>query len=630
MTDDVSERVQLSAVLIADSFMSTMWPITNDLPPVLMPLCNIPLIDYTIELLALNRIKELIIICTVSTQKVREHLSKLKLKRMKVKCISLSNCHSVGSVLRELDRKNLIRGEFVLISGDVVGNLRIDEAVAAHIARRQNNKDYILTKLFKELPINHRLRSEDDQSLVVLDGEQILQYDDLSKDNRAELNKNTIFKGPKSYELRYDLIDCHIDICSPELLHYFTDNFDYHDLRDHLMKDLLTSELYTDKFAAYIVPSNEYVIQVKNPRLYDAVSKDLMNRWMYPIVISSNLFSPSYETSYFFSRNNIYKENNVYIALKSTVEAPSVIGSGTVIGENCRISHCVIGRNCRIEANCTLQGAYLWEDVVIGEGCWINQAIISSETLIKSGCKIYNGTIISTGVVLNEGQIIEKYTRLYKSDEQTELGYASIFDPHSVEELKERYKNPMTYIGESIGGDRHWLEITDLSESSEEESSGSEESMVEPIIIEKFVSKESKRYLDFVEEVKAYTIEAIEKDEDIDNLQLEINSLKFAHNKGFKDCISGIVKGLVQTSPAKPEAHFRKWLDILERYINTDAERLHTIKELETTISDSALKKSFHVIVKVLFENDVIDDDTILEWEAETTNSEMKGLVMYS
>jgi hypothetical protein len=90
------------------------------------------------------------------------------------------------------------------------------------------------------------------------------------------------------------------------------------------------------------------------------------------------------------------------------------------------------------------------------------------------------------------------------------------------------------------------------------------------------------------------------------------------------------VKGLVQTSPAKPEAHFRKWLDILERYINTDAERLHTIKELETTISDSALKKSFHVIVKVLFENDVIDDDTILEWEAETTNSEMKGLVMYS
>jgi hypothetical protein len=90
------------------------------------------------------------------------------------------------------------------------------------------------------------------------------------------------------------------------------------------------------------------------------------------------------------------------------------------------------------------------------------------------------------------------------------------------------------------------------------------------------------------------------------------------------------VKGIVQTSPAKPEAHFSKWQDILERYINTDAERLHTMKELETTISDSALKKSFHVIVKVLFENDLIDDDTILEWEAETTNAELKALVIYS
>lgn len=136
-----------------------------------------------------------------------------------------------------------------------------------------------------------------------------------------------------------------------------------------------------------------------------------------------------------------------------------------------------------------------------------------------------------------------------------------------------------------------------------------------------------RKYTDFIEEVKAYTIEAIEKDEDIDTLQLEINSLKFAHNKGFKECITGIVKGLVETSPAKPEGHFKKWQDVLERYINTDAERLHTVRELETVIQDSPLKKYFHVVAKVLYENDVIDDDAILEWEKETTNTELKALV---
>ena len=31
--------------------------------------------------------------------------------------------------------------------------------------------------------------------------------------------------------LRTDLLDCHVDICSPELMVQFSDNFDYQDIR---------------------------------------------------------------------------------------------------------------------------------------------------------------------------------------------------------------------------------------------------------------------------------------------------------------------------------------------------------------------------------------------------------------
>jgi translation initiation factor eIF-2B subunit epsilon len=48
----------LQAVLLADSFTNTFRPISLEKPKVLMPLCNIPLFDYTIEFLASAGVEE--------------------------------------------------------------------------------------------------------------------------------------------------------------------------------------------------------------------------------------------------------------------------------------------------------------------------------------------------------------------------------------------------------------------------------------------------------------------------------------------------------------------------------------------------------------------------------------------
>ena len=36
--------------------------------------------------------------------------------------------------------------------------------------------------------------------------------------------------------LRYDLLDCNIDICSPEVLIQIADNYDYQDLRQDFVR----------------------------------------------------------------------------------------------------------------------------------------------------------------------------------------------------------------------------------------------------------------------------------------------------------------------------------------------------------------------------------------------------------
>lgn len=68
-------------------------------------------------------------------------------------------CTSIGDVLRVLDKKHLIRNDFVLLSGDVLGNIRLDEAISLHKRLRSSDKSFIITKVFKELPERSRLRS---------------------------------------------------------------------------------------------------------------------------------------------------------------------------------------------------------------------------------------------------------------------------------------------------------------------------------------------------------------------------------------------------------------------------------------------------------------------------------------
>lgn len=121
--------------------------------------------------------------------------------------------------------------------------------------------------------------------------------------------------------------------------------------------------------------------------------------------------------------------------------------------------------------------------------------------------------------------------------------------------------------------------------------------------------------------------ESIEKDEDIDNIQVEINSLKFSQNQTFSSCITGCVKALLETSPAKPSAHIRKWLGILQSYIRTDPEKLQTIKEIETHIVELPCQNSFHIIIKELFDADVVNEEAILEWNSQCENQNLKGLM---
>ena len=64
----------LQAVIIADSFNSKFKPLTLETPRCLIPLCNTPILDYTLSMLAGSGVQEIFIVTCSQCERIADWL----------------------------------------------------------------------------------------------------------------------------------------------------------------------------------------------------------------------------------------------------------------------------------------------------------------------------------------------------------------------------------------------------------------------------------------------------------------------------------------------------------------------------------------------------------------------------
>lgn len=114
----------LQAVVIADSFnqrytlvsllIARFMPLTARGPRTLLPLVNIPLLDYTIEFLTSSGVQEIFVFCCAFSEQIKEHIAKSRWSKLITPIVS-QGCSSIGEALREIDRHNVIQNNFILV-----------------------------------------------------------------------------------------------------------------------------------------------------------------------------------------------------------------------------------------------------------------------------------------------------------------------------------------------------------------------------------------------------------------------------------------------------------------------------------------------------------------------------------
>jgi translation initiation factor eIF-2B subunit epsilon len=415
--DEVEETLQ--AVVLADTFETRFEPFTLDKPRCLLPLANTPLIEYTLEFLANAGVEEVFLYGGAHSDKLERYINASKWRALsspfKKFTFLKSTSTSVGDVMRDLDGKHLITGDFIVVSGDVISNLPIEGALATHRARREADKNAIMTMVLREAGLNHRTKSSSVSPVFVIDPtkDRCLHYEEIDhhdEDAPTRLNIDTeIILSHPELDIRQDLIDCSIDICTPDVLSLWSDSFDYQSPRKHYLFGVLKDYELNGKTIHTHIIKDHYAARVRNLKAYDAVSKDIISRWTYPLCPDTNLL-PGH--TYDLRKGSLYQEQGVTLARSCVIGRRTVIGRGTSIGDRTTVHSTTLGRNCKIGRNVKLDGAYIWDNVVIGDNTDIRGAIIADDVFIGKGCSVAAGALISHDVKIADGIKIESGQRL--------------------------------------------------------------------------------------------------------------------------------------------------------------------------------------------------------------------------
>lgn len=454
--DEVAQDDPLQAVVLCDVFTQRFAPLTLDRPRCLMPLCNVPLIEWTLESLAAAGVHEVFFLATWHVPQIRAYLEKHHPQLFRapgsrapavpatsltrISLIAVPEARSVGDTMRELDAHQVIKSDFVLMHGDSLGAMDIGAVVRAHKERRQADRNAIMTICTMPAPPSSEARRPGDVSVFVLTPttSQLMHYAAVPAVPRVSLLPLPLelFEQARTeLDVRNDLVDCGVDICSIDVPPLFTENFDYQSLRREFVQGILTSDLLEAKIFVHVAPPGDatstsagepfsvvsrgvlgmppygagYMLRVSDPARYDAASRDVLAGWTYPNTPRLGMPDGAKYTS---APGPRYIGEQVNMASTALLGRRSLLGAHARLHEGAQVHDSVLGESVHIGADSIIRNSYLWRGVVVGRHCCIEQCILGEGVQILDHVHLQRGTVVGDGCVIGPNVKLAPYTRV--------------------------------------------------------------------------------------------------------------------------------------------------------------------------------------------------------------------------
>ncbi|KAJ2762974.1 translation initiation factor eIF-2B epsilon subunit, GEF, partial [Coemansia nantahalensis] len=456
MDSAVDAKADLKAVVVADLPDEPFQPLTLSRPHCLLRLCNVPMIEYTLEFLATAGVVETIIMCQAHSEVLLDYIRGSRWSRstsqMKVVVRGLSADSTLGDALRAVDFSSTVKANFILCTGVAVSNMDLTQLVAAHTVRARDG-NHIMTMLLQEATPAHPRWDKCDESVYFIDPatNKLLALCSQAALPRAKsvAIQRKIITDNAEVELRADLMDTNIAICTPDVLALFTENFDYHSMRQDFVSGIIESEdLHSKTIYAHVlsgasnlptesaasgtasgahahgslhcISQSGYAAGVTDTAAYDAISRDIVGRWAFPLCPDN---SPTGDSVYKYSRGAVYKAPSARLDRESRVERHVILGPDSQVANHAYIADSVLGERCLVGEQTTIRASYLFDDTKVGRNAVVDGSILGERVTILDNVVIERGCLIGDDVTIGPNVRIPSFTRVAsvpprRSDEQ--------------------------------------------------------------------------------------------------------------------------------------------------------------------------------------------------------------------
>ncbi|XP_031835184.1 eukaryotic translation initiation factor 2B subunit epsilon [Nomia melanderi] len=605
MNTKMGKKDIVQAVILTDDFVTNLTPMQDIFPSVLMPIINVPLLDYLMETLIKSGVQELFLYCSSHVDLVKAYINEKKWSRISVSLIISEGCRSLGDALRDIDTKGSIRGNFILIRGDTFINADLMNALNIHRSRLEKDKGATITMLMRNFGSTNDSLLKKETSLLVSDktSKKVLHYSKLKTDEKKVKLELNWFLDHSEIEINTCYMDTHVYLCSPSVLPLFSDNFDFQTMEDFIRGVLMNEEILNSRIYWQQLNPEDYSLPIVSWNAYQILNRDILNRHSFPLTLNSIPFLKNFIRM----PRSTYKHRTASLAKGCALEEDSVLCQNSTLGNDTSVTRSVISNDCLVGCNVKIKNSYILSSTKIEDNSTIINSIVFPNCVIKQATQL-NGCILCPKTNI-DAQIEYTDSILESKDNKVITRCMSEINADNDFEFFNDY---------------HTVECDDYSTDITSSDEGSE--CISPIPDDTHM---------FLSEVIDSLLRGFQDKLNCENLILEINSSRYAYNVSMSEVTYNVIKAILnlpflylsEKKETVNNQNYKKCLKIMVTYFHPiilnyvkteDAQDdcLRAIEEIATT-TEKLLPFLQHLL-HLFYDKDVLSEEKILEWYRST------------
>jgi mannose-1-phosphate guanylyltransferase/phosphomannomutase len=361
---------QIQAVIMAGGEGSRLRPLTSNMPKPMLPVGNRPLMEHIIRLLRKHGFTEVTATVQFLSSVIRNYFADGSDLGVSLS-YSLEDL-PLGTAGSVLNARSLLSGSFLVVSGDSLTDLDLDEVVRFH-RERAASATLVLRRMADPLEFGIVMTAED---------------------GRIE----RFLEKPTWGQVFTDTINTGIYVLEPEVLDLIPPDgpFDFSAELFPLMLDkglplygYVTDEYWTD------VGTTDAFLEAQYDVLSGAVVVDV----------------PGFEL-----RESVWVGEGVEIDPSARVEGPAIIGVNSRIGAGAIVGpRAVVGGNARIDDQARVEGGVVMDGAHVGPMASLRAGILGRGASLQQGATVEERAIVGDDAVVGAGALIKTRLKVYPS-----------------------------------------------------------------------------------------------------------------------------------------------------------------------------------------------------------------------